>query len=66
MFAIHKEQNGYVLNSLLVPLLSAASNLLINGVADVESIDKTWMITTGVTTGPFGVMDVVGMQTCTT
>ena len=60
---IHKEQNGYVLNSLLVPLLSAAANLLVNGVTDVESIDKTWMISTGVKMGPFGVMDLIGMQT---
>lgn len=60
---IHKEQNGYVLNSLLVPLLSAAGNLLSNGVADVESIDKTWMISTGAKIGPFGIMDTVGMQT---
>ena len=60
---IHKEQNGYVLNSLLVPLLSAAANLLITGVSDVESIDKTWMISTGVKMGPFGIMDIVGMQT---
>ena len=60
---IYKEQNGYVLNSLLVPLLSAAGNLLFNGVADVESIDKTWMISAGVKMGPFGVMDMIGMET---
>lgn len=60
---IHKEQNGYILNSLLVPLLSAAANLLFSGVSDVESIDKTWMIGTGAKTGPFGIMDAVGMQT---
>ena len=60
---IHKEQNGYILNSLLVPLLSAAANLFVNGVADVESIDKTWMISSGVKMGPFGVMDLIGMQT---
>ena len=60
---IHKEQNGYVLNSLLVPLLSAATSLLVNDVADVESIDRTWMISTGVKVGPFGVMDMIGMQT---
>ena len=60
---IHKEQNGYVLNSLLVPLLSAASNLLLNDVSDIESIDKTWMITSGATIGPFGIMDTIGMQT---
>ena len=60
---IYKEQNGYVLNSLLVPLLTAATDLLVNGVSDVESIDKTWMITTGSAAGPFGVMDTIGMQT---
>lgn len=60
---IYKEQNGYVLNSLLVPLLSAAANLMANGVSDFESIDKTWMISTGAKIGPFGIMDTVGMQT---
>lgn len=60
---IYKEQNGYVLNSLLAPLLGAASNLLVNGVTDAESIDKTWMISLGTKMGPFGVMDTVGMQT---
>ena len=60
---IHKEQNGYVLNSLLVPLLSAAGNLMVNGVSDFESIDKTWMISTGAKIGPFGIMDTIGMQT---
>ena len=60
---IYKEQNGYVLNSLLIPLLNAAGDLWLKGVADHESIDKTWMISTGVKMGPFGVMDVIGMQT---
>jgi 3-hydroxyacyl-CoA dehydrogenase len=60
---IHKEQNGYVLNSLLVPLLTAAANLWVNGVADIESIDKTWMISSGTQMGPFGTMDIIGMQT---
>jgi 3-hydroxyacyl-CoA dehydrogenase len=60
---IHKEQNGYVINSLLAPLLSAAGNLLINEVADHETIDKTWMITSAVKMGPFGIMDMVGLET---
>ncbi|MCF6222875.1 MAG: 3-hydroxyacyl-CoA dehydrogenase [Flavobacteriaceae bacterium] len=60
---IHKEQGGYVLNSLLVPLISAALNLMKNEVSDIESIDKTWMISTGAKIGPFGIMDTVGMQT---
>lgn len=60
---IHKEHHGYVLNSLLVPLLSAAGTLYTQGVADYESIDKTWMISTGSKMGPFGIMDIIGMQT---
>lgn len=61
--SIHKEHRGYVLNSLLIPLLSAAVTLYVNGVTDFESIDKTWMISTGSKMGPFGIMDMIGMQT---
>jgi 3-hydroxybutyryl-CoA dehydrogenase len=60
---IHKEQNGYILNSLLVPLLTAAQELFFNGVSDFESIDKTWMISMGTKMGPFGILDMVGLQT---
>lgn len=60
---IYKEQPGYVLNSLLVPLLDAAAQLLVRGVASVEDIDKTWRIATGAPNGPFQIFDVVGMMT---
>jgi len=36
--------NIYVLNSLLVPLLSASQNLFFNEVSYFKSIDKTWRI----------------------
>lgn len=60
---LHKEQAGYIVNSLLVPLLSAATDLLVNEVAHVETIDKTWMVATGAPTGPFGILDIVGITT---
>ncbi|WP_341872818.1 3-hydroxyacyl-CoA dehydrogenase NAD-binding domain-containing protein [Leucobacter insecticola] len=60
---IHKEQPGYLLNSLLVPFLSAAGTLLVRGVASPEDIDKTWKIATGAPTGPFEIYDVIGMMT---
>jgi 3-hydroxyacyl-CoA dehydrogenase len=60
---IYMEHHGYVLNSLLIPLLTAAGTLYIKGVTDFESIDKTWMISTGSKMGPFGIMDMIGMQT---
>lgn len=60
---LKKEQPGYILNSLLVPLLDAAEMLLVNGVADAETIDKTWMIATKAPMGPFAILDVVGITT---
>lgn len=60
---LHKEQPGYIVNSLLVPLLNAATNLLVNEVADAHTIDKTWMAATGAPTGPFAILDIVGITT---
>ena len=60
---INKEQPGYVLNTLLVPLLESALTLYFNGVSDHETIDKTWMISTGSAIGPCGIIDMGGMQT---
>ena len=62
---VKKEQNGYVCNSLLVPVVQAAQSLVTNGVATPETIDRTYMITNrGCSTGPCGFMDIVGMKTC--
>ncbi len=58
-----KEQPGYILNTLLVPFLNAGLGLLRDGVADVATIDKTWMIATGAPMGPFAILDVVGVKT---
>ncbi|MFJ2620113.1 3-hydroxyacyl-CoA dehydrogenase [Glutamicibacter sp. NPDC087344] len=58
-----KEQPGYLLNSLLVPFLEAASHLLVNGVADAATIDKTWKLGTGAPKGPFEIYDIVGLNT---
>ena len=60
---IHKEKAGYVLNSLLVPLMSAASELLVDGIAEHEAIDRTWKIATGSPRGPFEIYDIVGLGT---
>lgn len=60
---LHKEQPGYILNSLLVPLLDAATTLLVNEIADAQTIDKTWMAATGAPMGPFGILDIVGITT---
>ena len=58
---IRKEQSGYIINSLLVPWCTAALDLLVRGVSDHESIDRTWMITMQSTMGPCGMMDRMGL-----
>lgn len=60
---LKKEQPGYILNSMLVPFLNAAEALYANDVADPETIDKTWMLATGAPSGPFRILDVVGLVT---
>lgn len=62
---VQKPQNGYVINSLLVPLLGAAQSLVTNGVSTPEMVDRVYLVMNrGASLGPFGVIDVVGMKTC--
>lgn len=37
---VKKEQPGYILNSLLAPLLQSAEMLLTNGVGGAETVDR--------------------------
>ena len=60
---LYKEQPGYVLNTLLVPHLKASMQLVVDGVADPEVVDKTWMISTGAPLGPFAFLDIIGPNT---
>lgn len=60
---LHKEQPGYILNSMLVPFLNSAQALYATGVAEPEVIDKTWMLATGAPMGPFRILDIVGLTT---
>jgi len=60
---VKKEKSGYVLNSLLVPFLAAAGELLMGDYADPETVDKTWRIGTGAPLGPFQIFDIVGLGT---
>lgn len=60
---IRREKAGYVLNSLLVPLLNAAAELAEGGYADPHDIDNVWRIATGAPMGPFQIYDTIGLTT---
>jgi 3-hydroxyacyl-CoA dehydrogenase len=60
-FELHKEQPGYILNSMLGQWISVAIDLVTTGVADFEAIDKCWMLGTKASLGPFAIIDIIGM-----
>ncbi|GGO00085.1 3-hydroxyacyl-CoA dehydrogenase [Nocardia rhizosphaerihabitans] len=59
---VRKENNGYVINAWVVPLLNAAQTLVTNGIALPEDIDRTFMVN-GARFGPMGMFDIIGMKT---
>ncbi len=60
---LNKEKSGYLLNSMLIPLLFSSLDLLVGGISDVESIDTAWKRGTGAPKGPFEILDTVGLKT---
>lgn len=60
---IKKEQPGYILNSILVPVIYSGLTLYGDDVADPVDIDMDWKIGTGSPRGPFEIIDIVGITT---
>lgn len=60
---LRKEHPAYILNAMLDSFLSTALMLWVEGVADFETIDRTWMMATGAVRGPFAVLDEIGLKT---
>ena len=60
---LHKENSGYVFNSMLSNLFMSALTLASKDVASIEDIDRSWMGVMHTPMGPFGIMDQVGLAT---
>jgi 3-hydroxybutyryl-CoA dehydrogenase len=60
---LQKENYGYVFNAMYNALNREAITLAANGVASVEDIDRAWMVVMRMPVGPFGMLDVVGLDT---
>ncbi|MBW2630713.1 MAG: 3-hydroxyacyl-CoA dehydrogenase [Deltaproteobacteria bacterium] len=60
---LHKENSGYVFNSMLSTLFMSALTLASKDVASIEDIDRSWMGVMHTPMGPFGIMDQVGLKT---
>lgn len=57
-----KESPGFVVNRLLVPMMNEAFNLLQEGVASAEDIDKAMKLGTNMPMGPFELADYTGID----
>jgi len=59
---LRKEYPGYVMNSLLQSILMTANALVVEGLASVEDVDRAYMIHLKAPMGPFGIMDMIGLD----
>ena len=60
---IKKESPGYVFNAMLMALIGAAGVLVTNDVASIEDVDRSWMGNFKMNSGPFGILDAIGLDT---
>ena len=59
---LKKEKPGYLHNTMFIALLKAGALLVAEGYADIKDVDRSWMIVHQATSGPFGMMDGVGLN----
>jgi 3-hydroxybutyryl-CoA dehydrogenase len=59
---LKKEYPGYVMNSLLQSILMTANALVVEGAASVEDVDRAYMVHLKAPMGPFGIMDMIGLD----
>jgi len=60
---LHRENSGYVFNTMLSSLFTSALALASRNVATIEDIDRSWMGVMHTFMGPFGIMDQIGLST---
>jgi 3-hydroxybutyryl-CoA dehydrogenase len=57
-----KEKDGYLFNSIVFAMFKTAIQLVADGYADFEDVDRSYMAAMGLPVGPFGSMDMVGLD----
>ena len=60
---LRKENPGYIFNNILDAINEACVRLVLLGVATEEEVDKAWILNTHLKIGPFGMLDMVGLDT---
>ena len=60
---IKRESPGYVFNAMLMAMIGAAGALVTYDVASIQDVDRSWMGNFKMETGPFGILDTIGLDT---
>ncbi len=60
---VKKESPGYIFNAMLVSLIGAAGALVTYDIASIEDVDRSWMGNFKMERGPFGILDMIGLET---
>jgi 3-hydroxybutyryl-CoA dehydrogenase len=59
---VRKESTGFIFNRVWRAIKKECLHLVDDGVASHEDVDRAWMIALGSPAGPFGLMDMVGLD----
>ena len=59
---VRKESTGFIFNRVWRAIKKECLHLVDDGVASHEDVDRAWMIVVGTPAGPFGLMDMVGLD----
>jgi 3-hydroxybutyryl-CoA dehydrogenase len=59
---VQKESTGFLFNRVWRTIKRETLHLVDEGVASVDDVDRAWMIFCGMPIGPFGIMDIVGLD----
>ena len=59
---VHKESTGFLFNRVWRAIKKECLHLVDDGVASYEDVDRAWIIAFGTPTGPFGLMDMIGLD----
>jgi 3-hydroxybutyryl-CoA dehydrogenase len=59
---VRKESTGFLFNRVWRAIKRETLHLVDEGVATADDVDRAWMISSGMPIGPFGQMDMIGLD----
>lgn len=60
---VKKENNGYMFNAMFGEILAKAGEMYMNEVGSIQDIDRSFMGNFHTPAGPFGMLDLIGLDT---